>query len=81
MIRWSIFDEVRLAPVLKDQFNTAKKRGLVVLDGEVIEGNALCNQIVGQLALRVQSIGGDGFIFQINGIKKAEWPSRFYWSV
>jgi hypothetical protein len=46
-----------------------KKTGLVVFDGEVVMSLTLPDQIVGDLALGQQSIGGNLFALNIDGIK------------
>jgi hypothetical protein len=46
-----------------------KKTGLVVFDGEVVMSFTLADQIVSDLALGQQSIGGNLFALNIDGIK------------
>jgi len=46
-----------------------KKTGLVVFDSEVIMRFTLPNQIVGDLTLGQQGIGGNLFTLDIDGIK------------
>jgi hypothetical protein len=46
-----------------------KKTGLVVFDGEVVMSLTLADQIVSDLALGQQSIGGNLFALNIDGIK------------
>jgi hypothetical protein len=46
-----------------------KKTGLVVFDGEVVMSFTLPNQIVGDLALGQQGIGGNILALNIDGIK------------
>jgi hypothetical protein len=46
-----------------------KKTGLVVFDGEVVMSVTLADQIVGDLALGQQGIGGNLFALNIDGIK------------
>ena len=46
-----------------------KKSGLVVFDGEVVMSFALPDQIVGDLALGQESVGGNIFALNIDGIK------------
>jgi hypothetical protein len=46
-----------------------KKSGLVVFDGEVVMSVTLPDQIVGDLALGQQGIGGNFFALNIDGIK------------
>ena len=49
-----------------------KKTGLVVFDGEVVMSFTLPDQIVGDLALGQQSIGGNLFALDIDGIKQRD---------
>ena len=46
-----------------------KKTGLVVFDGEVVMSFTLPDQIVGELALGQQGIGGHIFALNIDGIQ------------
>jgi hypothetical protein len=46
-----------------------KKTGLVVFDGEVVMSFTLPDQIVGDLALGQQGIGGNFFALDIDCIK------------
>ena len=46
-----------------------KKTGLVVFNGEVVMGFTLPDQIVGDLALGQEGIGGNFFSLNIDGIK------------
>ena len=46
-----------------------KETGLVVFDGEVVMSFALANQVVGDLALGQQGIGGNLFALNIDSIK------------
>ena len=54
--------KVRLLAVLK-------KTGLVVFDGEVVMSFTLADQIIGDLALGQQGIGGNLFALNIDGIQ------------
>lgn len=49
-----------------------KKRGLVVFNGEVVMSFTVPDQIVGDLALGQQGIGGNIFALNIDGIKKRD---------
>jgi hypothetical protein len=49
-----------------------KKTGLVVFDGEVVMSFTLANQIVGDLALGQQGIGGNLFALDIDGIQQRD---------
>ncbi len=49
-----------------------KKRGLVVFNGEVVMSFTVPDQIVGDLALSQQGIGGNIFALNIDGIKKRD---------
>ena len=46
-----------------------KKSGLVVFDGEVVMSFALPDQIIGDLALGQEGVGGNIFALNIDGIK------------
>ena len=46
-----------------------KKTGLVVFDGKVVMSFTLADQIVGDLALGQQGIGGDLFALDIDSIQ------------
>jgi hypothetical protein len=47
-----------------------KQPGLVSFDDEVIVGFAFMDQVMGQLALCEQGVGGDVFSLDIDGIKQ-----------
>ena len=49
-----------------------KKTGLVVFDGEVVMSFTVPDQIVGDLALGQQGIGGNIFALNIDGIKERD---------
>ena len=49
-----------------------KKTGLVVFDGEVVMSFTLADQIVGDLALGQQGIGGNLFALDIDGIQQRD---------
>jgi len=46
-----------------------KKSGLVVFDSEVVMSFALPDQIIGDLALGQEGVGGNIFALNIDGIK------------
>jgi hypothetical protein len=49
-----------------------KKTGLIVFDAEVVMSLTLANQIVGDLALGQQGIGGNLFALDIDGIQQRD---------
>ena len=49
-----------------------KKPGLVVFDGEVVMSVAFADQVVGDLALGQQGIGGNIFALDIDGIQQRD---------
>ncbi len=65
-------DKIRVLTVFKVQFDVLKKSGLVVLDGEVIMGFTVTDQIVGDLALGQQGIGGNILTLDIDGIQQRD---------
>jgi len=65
-------DEVRIFPVFKVQGDIFKNSGLVVFDGEVVIGVALFDQIVCNVFLGQEGIGGNGFSFDIDGIEQRD---------
>ena len=69
VVRWVASDKIRLLPIFKVQGDILKKSGLVVLDGEVVMGFTLLDQILGDLALGQQGIGGNIFALNVDGIK------------
>ena len=70
-------DKVWLSPIMEKQLDISKESWLVVFGGEVIMCFSLLNQIGGQLALRVHGVGGDGLVFQVDGIQKRNRHSNF----
>ena len=49
-----------------------KKARLVVFDGEVVMGVTLADQVVGDVALGQQGIGGNIFALDIDGIQQRD---------
>ena len=77
MIGWGKIDEVWLSPIMKEQLNISEESWLVVFGSEVIMCPSLLDQIDGQLALRIHGIGGDGLVFQVDGVQKRNRHSDF----
>ena len=69
VIRRIALDKIGVLAVFKIECDVLKKTGLVVFDGEVVMSFTLADQIVGDLALGQQSIGGNFFALNIDGIK------------
>ena len=69
VIRRVALDKIGVLAVFKIERDVLKKTGLVVFDGEVVMSFALANQIVGDLALGQQGIGGNIFALNIDGIQ------------
>ena len=69
VIRSVEMDKVRILPVFKIELDILKKCGLVVFDGEVVMSFTVPDQIVSDLALGQQGIGGNFFTLNIYGIK------------
>ena len=70
VIRRVDLDKIRIFPVFKIKRDVFKKSGLVVLDGKVIMGVTVSDQVVGYLALGQEGIGGNIFALNIDGIKQ-----------
>ena len=51
---------------------SCKKCGLVSFDGEVVMGLTFSDQVVGELALGQEGIGGNVFALDIDGIKERD---------
>ena len=69
VIRRVAMDKIGIFPVFKIQGDVFKKSGLVVFDGEVVMSVTFPDQIVGDLALGQEGIGGNIFTLDIDGIK------------
>jgi hypothetical protein len=69
VVRGVAMDKIRVSPVFKVQLDVLKKSGLVVFDSEVVMSFTIPDQIVGDLALGQQGIGGNFFALNIDGIK------------
>jgi len=63
-------DEIGLAAVFEEQTDVFEQAGLVVFDGEVVVGVALLDDVFGELSLCQLGIGGDVFVFDIDGIEQ-----------
>jgi hypothetical protein len=63
-------DEIGLAAVFEVQTDVVEQSGLVVFDGEVVVGAALLDDVFGELSLCQQGIGGDVFVFDLDGIEQ-----------
>jgi len=68
MIRGIIRNEIRLLAILEIQFDIFKECGLVAFDREVLMGFPHQVYVIGKLSLGEQSICGNIFSLQINGI-------------
>jgi len=69
VLRRSIFDKIWFLAILEEQLKVLKEGRLICLDSEMIMGFAVLDQVVGDLALGKEGIGGDSFAFDINGIE------------
>ena len=69
VIRRVAMDKIGVLTVFKIQRDVLKKSGLVVFDAEVVMSFTVSDQIVGDLALGQQGIGGNFFALNIDGIK------------
>jgi hypothetical protein len=69
VVRRIAMNKIRRLAVIKKQGDVLKKFGLVVFDGEVVMSFTIQDQIVGDLALGQQGIGGNIFALNIDGIK------------
>lgn len=63
------FNEVRCASILEEEFDGFKESGLVAFDGEVIMGLSF-NDVIADVALGQQGVGGDGFALDGNGVEQ-----------
>jgi hypothetical protein len=64
-----VVDEIGIFPVFKIKRDVFEKSRLVVLDGEVVMSVTFPDQIVGDIALGQEGIGGNIFTLDIDGIK------------
>ena len=69
VVRRIAMNKIRRLAVFKKQGDVLKKFRLVVFDGEVVMSFTIQDQIVGDLALGQQGIGGNIFALNIDGIK------------
>lgn len=70
VIRRVAKDEIGLAAVFEVQTDVVEQAGLVVFNGEVVVGVSIFDDVIGQFALCQQGIGGDVFVFDIDGIEQ-----------
>ena len=68
VVRRVATDKIGVPPIFKVQRNILKKSGLIVFDGEVVMSFTIPDQIVGDLALGQEGIGGNFFALNIDGI-------------
>ena len=69
MVRRVAMDKIGVLTVFKIQRDFLKKSVLVVFDGEMVMSFTLADQIVSDLALGQEGIGGNIFALNIDGIK------------
>jgi len=62
-------DKIRILPVFEVKGDVFKESGLVVFNGEVVMSVSLVDQVVGDFALGQKRIGGNFFVFNIDGIE------------
>ncbi len=72
VVGWSVLDEVRLLAILEEQGDVFFEGRLVSLDGEGVVGGAFGDQVIGQLALGEQSVGGDVLVFDLDGLEQRD---------
>jgi len=70
VIRRFAIDKIGILPVFKIQRDVLKNPGLVAFHGEVVMSVSLFDQVVGDIFLSQQGIGGNGFPFNIDGIEQ-----------
>jgi hypothetical protein len=75
MFRRCKINEIWFLAVLEVELDVLKECGLVLFNGEVIVCLTLLNQVVGDMALGQEGIGGDILALDIDGIKEGD--SRF----
>lgn len=69
VIRGRLFNVLRLFPIPKIELQILQNSGLVPFDREVIMSFSLCDEILGQLALRQQGVGADILALDSNGLQ------------
>ena len=70
---WGIIgNEIGFLSILEIQLDIFEEAGLVAFDGEVVMGLTLEAQIIGDLALGQESIGGNVFALDIDGIEQRD---------
>ena len=72
MVGWVVEDKIGLLAVFETQGDVFKESGLIVFDREVVMGFTVSDQILGDLALGQEGIGGDFFALDIDGIKQRD---------
>ena len=65
-------DEIGFSTLLKIQAEIFEELGLVALDGEVVMGPAVFDQIAGESALGQQGIGADGLAFYVDRLQQGD---------
>ena len=71
------FDEVGLLASLEVQGDVLFEGGLVGFDGEVVMGGTLDHQVLSQLALGQQRVGGNLLLFDVDGVEQRNGGSDF----
>ena len=74
-------DKIGVLPILKIEGDVFKKPTLVAFDGKVVMSFALPDQILGDLTLGQQGIGGNIFALYINGVKEGDGGFDFVGAV
>lgn len=64
-------DKIRFSSIPKENLNGFKETGLVAFDGEVIMGLS-CKDVFGDVALGQQSVSGDGFALNGDGVEQGD---------
>ena len=72
MIRGRILNEIRLFAILKPSDDVFEDAALVSFDGEMIMSMALRDQVLGNLALSQQRIGGHLLALNLDGVKHGD---------
>ena len=70
------FDEIRFSAILEEQLDSFKESGLVAFDGKVVMGLS-SNDVIADVALGQQGVGGDGFALYGNGVKQGDGDFDF----
>jgi hypothetical protein len=72
MVRGRVLNEIGLFAVLEPQCDVFENTALVSFDGEMIMGMTLRDQVLGNLALGQQSIGGHILALKMEGVKHGD---------